>query len=441
MRQFQTQKVIKKVIKQTTTSFPKTDVRHWEKKVAFQTPASRTYSVQIQHANRRSWINLGTANRAQAAVEARKLYEELRANGWDATLRKRKPQDEVEKKVNATIGLYVDAAKRKSAVYTKTLEGYAVALRKIAADICGLADTGEKKSPIHREAWREKVNAIKLRTLTREKIENWRVEFVKRKGIDSLSEKSARISANSFIRRARSLFARDVVSRMRELVELPEPLPFAGVKVEKIRVSRYRATFDMASLIESARNELADDHPEQFKIFLLASMAGLRRNEVDKLPWSAFRWDEGVIRIEATEHFRPKTHDSEGDVMVDPELLEIFRGYHARRRSDFVIESSGEPDAATLYDHYRCDAAIQALIAWLRSHGVKSKTPLHTLRKEYGSQINARYGLTAAQEMLRHSDISITSAHYVENKQRSVLGFGHLLKGDRTIVPMREARQ
>jgi hypothetical protein len=212
MRQFQTQKVIK----QTTTSFPKTDVRYWEKKVAFQTPASRTYSVQIQHANRRSWINLGTANRAQAAVEARKLYEELRANGWDATLRKRKPQDEVEKKVNATIGQYVDAAKRKSAVYTKTLEGYAVALRKIAADICGLADTGEKKSPIHREVWREKVNAIKLRTLTREKIENWRVEFIKRRGVDPLSEKSARISANSFIRRARSLFARDVVSRVRE---------------------------------------------------------------------------------------------------------------------------------------------------------------------------------------------------------------------------------
>jgi len=27
------------------------------------------------------------------------------------------------------------------------------------------------------------------------------------------------------------------------------------------------------------------------------------------------------------------------------------------------------------------------------------------MRKEYGSQINARYGLTAAQEMLRHADI------------------------------------
>ena len=110
-----------------------------------------------------------------------------------------------------------------------------------------------------------------------------------------------------------------------------------------------------------------------------------------------------------------------------------------RRRSEFVIESSGEPDAAALYDHYRCDADIQGLITWLRSHGVKSKTPLHTLRKEYGSQINARYGLFAASSMLRHADIAVTAAHYVENKQRSVLGFDHLLKGERTIVRLRDA--
>jgi hypothetical protein len=165
-------------------------------------------------------------------------------------------------------------------------------------------------------------------------------------------------------------------------------------------------------------------------------MAGLRRNEIDKLPWSAFRWDEGVIRIEATQFFRPKTSDSEGDVLVDSELLEIFRGYYARRKSEFVIESSTPADPAALYDHYRCQSDIQNLIAWLRSKGVNSKTPLHVLRKEYGSQINARYGLTAASEMLRHADIAVTAAHYVENKHRSVLGFGHLLKGERTIIPI-----
>jgi hypothetical protein len=75
-------------------------------------------------------------------------------------------------------------------------------------------------------------------------------------------------------------------------------------------------------------------------------MAGLRRNEIDKLPWTAFRWNEGVIRIQATKFFRPKSRESEGDVLVDPELLEIFRGCHAWRKGDFVIESDCEPTMA-----------------------------------------------------------------------------------------------
>ena len=83
---------------------------------------------------------------------------------------------------------------------------------------------------------------------------------------------------------------------------------------------------------------------------------------------------------------------------------------------------------------------MRALLAWLRSHGVVSKTPLHTLRKEYGSQIHARYGLLAASEALRHGGVGVTARHYVENRSHAVLGFGHLLtKDERTIVPMDEA--
>ena len=55
-----------------------------------------------------------------------------------------------------------------------------------------------------------------------------------------------------------------------------------------------------------------------------------------------------------------------------------------------------------------------------------------------GSQVNARYGLAAASEMLRDAGVAVTAAHYVENKQRSVLGFGHLLKNGRTIIPINE---
>jgi integrase len=195
------------------------------------------------------------------------------------------------------------------------------------------------------------------------------------------------------------------------------------------------------SLLESAREELASTKPEQFKIFLLGAMAGLRRNEIDKLPWTAFRWDEGVIHIQATEYFRPKSRESENDISVDPELMEIFRGYHARARSGFVIESDSAPDNGKPYEHYRCQAEFVELIGWLRAHGVVSRTPLHTLRKEFGSQINARFGLIAAQTMLRHAQVAVTAAHYVEIKARPVLGFGHLLtKEGRTIVPIEAAK-
>jgi hypothetical protein len=209
----------------------------------------------------------------------------------------------------------------------------------------------------------------------------------KRKGTDPVKEKSARVSAKTFIRRARALFAPEVVERLDGILEMPEPVPFRGVKVEKVRVPWYRSTFDMAQLLQDARTELAPSEPEQYKIFLLAAMAGLRRNEIDKLPWTAFRWDAGLIRIEATRFFRPKSEESEGDILVDPELLEIFRGYHARATGEFVIESDNGADRTALYDHYRCGRDIARLIEWLRSKAVASNTPLDTLRKEYGSQI------------------------------------------------------
>jgi hypothetical protein len=88
------------------------------------------------------------------------------------------------------------------------------------------------------------------------------------------------------------------------------------------------------------------------------------------------------------------------------------------------------------YGTYRCQDHMRALLGWLRSKGVVSKTPLHSLRKEFGSLIHARYGLLAASEQLRQGGIGVTARHYLENRQPSVLGLGHLLKGERTIIPM-----
>jgi hypothetical protein len=308
---------------------------------------------------------------------------------------------------------------------------------KDASKLCGSAAQDHRRH--YRRGNARKARPIKLRTLTPEKIEGWRIEFIRKKATDPLREKSARISAGSFLLRARVLFATETAARVRDLVELPEPLPFSGIKVETVRVPRYRSTLDLAELLKSAREDLATARPEQYKIFLLGALAGLRRNEIDVLPWTAFRWNERVIRIETTEFYRPKSHNSEGDVLVDPELMEVFRGYHAGRKSEFVIESDSPPppfDAP--YGVYRCMNEMRALLGWLRSKGVIAKTPLHTLRKQFGSEIHARYGLLAASEQLRHGAIAVTARHYVENKQRSTLGFGHLLKGERTIISIND---
>ena len=345
--------------------FNKTDIRYWTRKVRFPHACRPILLGPVQYANERRRIGLKTADKEQAGALALEFYLELRALGWDETLRWWKGDSDGVKKSDVTIGEYIEAVATRSLFSPKTFQSYAQALRKIAGDI---AD----------EQGREKRDAVKLRTLTTEKIEEWRIDFVRRKATDPLREKSARISASSFLLRARALFGNETVARVRNIVELPEPVPFGGIKVETARVPRYRSTFNLAELLESAREELAFQHSEQYKIFLLGALAGLRRSEIDSLPWSAFRFDEGVIRIETTEHYRPKSHNSEGDVRVDPELLEVFRGCYARRKSEFVIESDSKPPPLDApYGVYRCQNEILALLSWLRSKGVVSKTPLH----------------------------------------------------------------
>jgi hypothetical protein len=164
--------------------------------------------------------------------------------------------------INVTIGQYLDAVRAKSLIHAKTIESYAGALRKIASDIRGIAHNGKRSS------WRERVDAIKIDTLTAQAIEAWRADFIKRGSTNPLKKKSAKVSANSCIGRARSLFGAEVISRVRDLIELSNPVPFAGVTVQRVHVTHYRSGFNVETLLESARQELATAKPEQFKIFL-----------------------------------------------------------------------------------------------------------------------------------------------------------------------------
>jgi hypothetical protein len=82
-----------------------------------------------------------------------------------------------------------------------------------------------------------------------------------------------------------------------------------------IRCVQHRATLTgIESLPSPGRS-----HPQNTLIWirqalpninrLVETTVGLRRKEIDLLEWTAFHWEQGVLRIEPTKYFRPKNED------------------------------------------------------------------------------------------------------------------------------------
>jgi integrase len=421
----------------------KSDVRYWQRAIfrpSYTHDGVRQtvghWAVKVQHGGRRETIPLGTANKAAAADKAKKFYLCLQAEGWDEALRKFKPKSGWSSAAVITVGEFIRAAESVWSGNPRTIRDYGGSFRQIVSDVFQI-DGGTSKFDYRsggRDAWVQRVHRVRLREITPDKVQRWKVNFLRRAGSSPVKKRAASISVNSIIRQAKSLFAPAVL----KFVKLDVPTsPFEGVTLEPRRSMRYQSSFDVESLIRAAQSELPR---EQFKIFLLAMMAGLRRNEIDKLEWRAFDWGKGSIVIGATPYFSPKSEDSVGEVEIDPEVTEFFRGYHASRTGDFVIESKVPARPQGTYPHYRCQRDFIALGNWLRSHGVANNRPLHTLRKEYGSQICAKHGIYAASQALRHADIAITSQHYLDKRQRATAGLGKFLAAPKNVVAIESVK-
>ena len=415
--------------------FAKTDLGYWRKRLRKQ-PTSPNWFAEISARGVRRKLSLETPNKENAAARARDIYQLARAVGWNAVLQKYRPKN-LEARTDLTVGQFIGLAESVAGVEKVTLRGYRTALRRIVSE-CFELDPGKAKyAPYaggHRE-WIERIDAVRLAKLTPQKIQQWKRAFLSGAAPDPISQRSAKTTVNTYLRQARSLFSKKILKHFRD-VTLPDPLPFSDVEFEPRQNLKYRATFDVETLIAKARDELAHQDLEVFKVFLLAVMVGLRRKEIDLLEWDSFLWDAGVVRVQATQHFDAKTEESLGDVAVDSELLEVFRGYRARTTSPFVIESDEQPRSGVDYWHYRCQDVFDRLITWLRKNGVKANKPLHTLRKEFGSQVCAAHGVHAASRQLRHADIAITSAFYTDVRKRALCGLGHLLKADDKVVSL-----
>jgi integrase len=289
------------------------------------------------------------------------------------------------------------------------------------------------------EKWLKRIHAVRLHRLTPQRVNGWKVKYLKAAASNPLKLKQANTTVRSILRSSMSLFAKDVLPHI--TLKLPKPLPFEGVVLPKAESSRYKSEIDPALLLQKARADLTATNPkteepfldaEAFKVLLLALGAGLRRDEIDTLQWKQILWTQKAIRVETTEYGATKSHTSEADVDVDESLLTLLKELLPKpgEGSPFVIGSRVKPrPSAHTYHHYRCNAVFHRLIVWLRTRGeVKARNPIHTLRKEFGSQVNAIGGIYAASQLLRHSTITLTRDTYVDKKNVIVFPISELLK-------------
>jgi integrase len=307
-------------------------------------------------------------------------------------------------------------------------------IRRIASDIAEAKPIkGSRFDPSG--PWREAADKLPLSIITPVAVEDWRVRFIKERATDEAAKQQAVRSVNSYLGNAKSLFSRRVIEAMRlHKVELPNPLPFDGVRKRDDGSARYRSTINPGALLQTARTELAEKDPDSYAVVLLALGAGLRRAEIDGLQWQQVMAEAGTIRVMTTAHRRLKSAESEGDVQVDRSLFAELEATRRPGKTLFVVEPDVEFTQTKAAQFYRCETTFRRVTEWLRSQGVLTNKPLHTLRKEFGRLIVQAADIYQAQRQLRHSEISTTEAYYADARKRATVPIGDVLNPEKQEV-------
>ena len=263
--------------------------------------------------------------------------------------------------------------------------------------------------------------------LSPQAIQAWRIQYLSRSGDNPVRQRAARISCNSALRLARSLFSKRILKFVDPKI-VPAELPFRGVEFFSRESMRYQSKFDPSTLLRAAIDEL---DPDTLKVLLLALCGGLRRGEIDRLLWRQVDFERGLIHVEVTEAGALKTEDSAGAVQIDEELAALLRGFRAKAGSEYVIDSGHAIGGPAPYgQRYRCLGIFARLTGWLHAHGITARRAIHELRKEAGSIVATQSGIYAASRFLRHADIAITAAHYADHKERITVPLSALLRPD-----------
>lgn len=328
----------KKGTERVQTKLGKTHVDYWHSRLRKRSYVGRDrlvyqvpdYQVRIKHLGRSAWFNLKTSNAADAAFLARDVYIFLIANGWDAALKKFKPQ--AEKCQSLSVDEFAEVYRKKIDLVEypplkRTVERYIACLLLI----CAL------------------VKVKRIARLTVQKIKKFKLLYLKRGREEGRNDDSVKTTCNSHLRSAASLFSQQMMEDYKaDGIELVNP--FLGQRLRRIEIKPYtplrreilaeiwrdsiklrdgdpdappppprnkggRPKAGQAPVRPKAKSQKWKEpdwrkpHPEAYKILLLELGLGLRREESDKAEWDwMFITQDGrrCIEVRKTQYFTPK---------------------------------------------------------------------------------------------------------------------------------------
>lgn len=358
------------------------------------------YYVRLQYQGKRKKVKL-LETAEDSFAQARKIQRELHAGRFDILDQLKERETERVATIGEIFARYLAAGAVLDAA-PKTRRYNINALRSII---------DETKS-------NEEIDALSSVILTRDLVLACQNRMTA--GItDHLLANSARISANSRVRMARSLFAKKVIaSSIYQDLRLPYLSGFKGAKLLKVARQRYhKPDSNLITATWESSKALKKNDPSAYIAFLLAATAGLRKGEISLMRWNWIREDTRpepltaaavksfVLSVRTTSDFTAKGKD-EREIELDPRVVAELE----------ELRQTVGPDAYVIPGHKteRASLVFKRLSTWMRGIGWTTGKQAHELRKYFGAEVATSFGLYAAQKLLGHKQASTTNDYYAD---------------------------
>jgi integrase len=356
-------------------------------------PSAKNWSLKITRENKATYFNLGKdINIAKAMADEIDAY--LVFNSVDETVLKYNPNKRKGKaasvpapddRICPNLGDIVDFLeinKNLIGIEHRTFQCYRRGLYRVT----GLPD--------------KEARALPLKKLTKKMLREVKADSV-RGIVDKVTLQEKKRSYNTLLRNAKSVFSETAMAYY------PENWSFEGLSFlrKEIFFNRVKKEYTLpaTSLIEDTfklMNEVDGDH---FVIMALGLHFGMRRKEIfyARRNWFDIDTDRCAVCIQAEGKFKPKNGldgYTAGDANWGSKILEKSEGF------DFLVT-----DRARI-----AEKTFKKVTDSLRDIGWTRQSPLHELRKLYGSYLATTKGLYVAQSYLRHTSPQVTSQYYAK---------------------------